>query len=289
VLDASKPVRLIPFQFSLTQTYALEMGQGYMAPCAFGGRVLEEELAITGITNAANAEITAAYHDFEVGELVYLNGIADGALGDYLNNRFWKVTAVVDTDKFTIDADTTGLSAFASAEGGVTRTEASEPPPAPPVVPDPVDPPPPPDTGGGGGGSFCVADDTPFLLANEDRTGPGTEVPAGAVTTADWAWTRHEVTGEWGAFPVSRVEFAILPVLRCLEKGWREPIRATGEHPFEAELGAGPPRWIHARDVGEPAGLTRVAKIEVEGAHTYVSAGVLSHNKRADGNKPGLV
>jgi hypothetical protein len=28
VLDASQPVRLVPFQFSLDQTYALEMGQG---------------------------------------------------------------------------------------------------------------------------------------------------------------------------------------------------------------------------------------------------------------------
>lgn len=45
VIDQTQPTRLVPFQFSLTQTYALEMGQGYMSPCAFGGRLLEEELA----------------------------------------------------------------------------------------------------------------------------------------------------------------------------------------------------------------------------------------------------
>lgn len=31
--------RLVPFQFSLEQSYALEFGNGYMAPCALGGRV----------------------------------------------------------------------------------------------------------------------------------------------------------------------------------------------------------------------------------------------------------
>lgn len=289
VIDGSQPTRIIPFQFSLTQTYALEMGQGYMAPCAFGGRVLEEELALTGITNAANAQITAAFHDYEVGQKIYLKDIADGSLGDFLNNRFWTVMSVVDADNFTIDADTSALSAFDSAEGGITRTEAPDPPPAPPVVPPPVEPPPPPDTGGGGGGGFCVADDTLFLLANADRTGPGAEIAASDVTTADWAWTRHEVTGEWGAFPIARVEFARLPVLRCFAEGWRQPIRATAEHPFEAALGVGPSRWIYARDIGQPAGTARVAKIEVADAHTYVSAGVLSHNKRADAPEDGGV
>jgi len=35
------PYRLIPFQFSLTQAYALEFGDGYMSPLANGGRVLD--------------------------------------------------------------------------------------------------------------------------------------------------------------------------------------------------------------------------------------------------------
>lgn len=41
VINASVPTRLIPFQFSLTQTYILEMGQGYMVPSALGGRILK--------------------------------------------------------------------------------------------------------------------------------------------------------------------------------------------------------------------------------------------------------
>lgn len=153
VINGEEPTRIIPFQFSLTQTYALEMGQGYMSPCAFGGRLLEEELEITGITNAVNAEVEAAFHEYLVGEKVYLDGI-EGEIGDKLNGRFWDVVSVVDDDRFTINASTVGLDAFTAADGGITRVAAPTPPPAPPVVPPPVDPDPPPGVGGGGGGGF---------------------------------------------------------------------------------------------------------------------------------------
>lgn len=151
VLDDSAPNRLMPFQFSLTQTYALEFGQGYMAPCAMGGRVVETELAIAAVSLAANAQITAAYHGFSVGNRVYIQGVA-GEIGELLNGRAWAVLSVVDANNFTIDADTTGLAAFTAATGGITRTIAPAPDPVPPVVPDPVDPDPPPDIIGGGGG-----------------------------------------------------------------------------------------------------------------------------------------
>lgn len=152
VINQSEPTRLVPFQFSLTQTYALEMGQGYMSPCAFGGRLLEQELAITAITNATAAQVTVAYHALAVGDLFYIAGVA-GEMGDLLNGRAWLVLSVVDDDNFTIDADTTGVDAFTSCEGGVTRDEAPTVPTAP-VVPEPVAPPPPPDYFFGGGGSF---------------------------------------------------------------------------------------------------------------------------------------
>ena len=143
VYDASEALRIIPFQFSLDQTYALEMGQGYMRACALGGVVLNEELEITGITNAANAKITAAYHGYSVGNEVYLSGIA-GDLGNYLNGRIARVVSVVDADEFTINIDTTGQAAFTDADGGITRTGAPDPDPTPPTVPPPVSPPVPP-------------------------------------------------------------------------------------------------------------------------------------------------
>jgi hypothetical protein len=166
VLDDSEEQRLIPFQFSLDQTYVLEFGQAYAAPIALGGRVLEQELAITAITSAANAQVTAAFHEYAAGDPIFLTGIA-GAMGLRLNQRTWQVVAVIDENNFTINANTVGVT-FTSATGGITRTEAPPPPPPPPTVPpapDPIEPPPttPPfgDGGGGGGGGGW----------------PGTEIP----------------------------------------------------------------------------------------------------------------
>lgn len=157
VLDASAPNRLIPFQFSLTQSYALEMGQGYMAPCAHGGRVVEEELAITGISNAPQARVSAAFHGYGVGDVVYLSGIA-GGLGDLLNGRAWRITGVTDANginaSFTINADTSTLPVFTAAEGGTNRAAAGPPGSVAPVVPIPIAPPIAPAIRGGGGGAW---------------------------------------------------------------------------------------------------------------------------------------
>lgn len=136
VLDDSEETRLIPFEFSIEQTYAIEFGQAYASPCALGGRVVEEEIAITNISAAANAQITALYHDYSAGDKVFLQGI-NGDMGDLLNGRYWTVVTDVDTDNFTINADTTGLT-FTGSTGGNTRIGAPTPPPAAPTVPTPT-------------------------------------------------------------------------------------------------------------------------------------------------------
>lgn len=141
-------MRLIPFQFSLEQTYVLEMGQGYMRVASAGGMVLEEELLVTGISSQLQAVVTAAYHGYSEGDRVYLTG-GLGAMGEALNNRFWEVVFVGGTDTFTIDADTRGLT-FTGWEGGTARTTDPDPLPPDPVVPPVVTPPDPPVTGGGG-------------------------------------------------------------------------------------------------------------------------------------------
>jgi hypothetical protein len=157
VINSATPARLIPFQFSLTQTYVLEMGQGYMAPCVLGGRVLESEQPITAITNAANARLTIAFHGFATGDLVYLAGVADG-MGALLNFRTWQVMSVPDPGTITINADTTGCPAFSGCAGGIANV-------APPVVVTPPTVPPPAPTVtapsvsyGGGLGTFRLKD-----------------------------------------------------------------------------------------------------------------------------------
>lgn len=148
VRDATLPVRLLPFQFSFEQTYALEMGHGYMRVASGGGMVLNEELAITAITNADSAQVSAAFHGYSAGDEVFLSGIT-GQLGEFLNGRFWPIMSVVNDGAFTIAANTVGKGAFTAASGGITRVGAPDPDPVDPVVPDPVDPPEPPATGGG--------------------------------------------------------------------------------------------------------------------------------------------
>lgn len=262
VLDASQPVRLVPFQFSIEQAYALEMGQGYMRVAALGGLVLHEELQISGISNAAQATVTAAYHGYSVGQQVFLSGI-DGPLGEELNYRFFTVTQILDAHNFQIDANTSAMAAFTSASGGIARTEAPDPDPADPAVPDPVDPPVPPSTGAGGG-NRCVAVNTPILMAN------GSEIMAGSIQVGDMVRTQHEHSMEWGSFPVVAVEVAEEDVFSAVING--RGLVATGNHRVWID------GWVHMRDIGEAAGRALIAKIEVADAHTYVSNGILSHN-----------
>mgnify|MGYP003148635483 CR=1 FL=1 len=122
--------------------------------------------------------------------------------------------------------------------------------------------------------TFCVSDDTPILHAN------GEYAPAAILRVGDMLRTRHETTMEWGDYPIEAIDFIEGEVFMC--KIGQVSIRATGDHRFYISG-----QWIHAKDIGEPAGIARVAKITVSEAHTYISDGVLSHNIKAGG--PGGV
>lgn len=144
-------VRLVPFQFSDEQAYALELGQAYMRPAALGGVVLEEGLLVTAITKASNAQITVAYHDLAVGDQGYLIGI-EGMVE--INDRFLTVLTVVDDNNFTVDFDSTNAGTFTGSGGGTARVGAPPAPPAPPTVPAPLTPPDDPVVGSGSGGGY---------------------------------------------------------------------------------------------------------------------------------------
>lgn len=147
--DPAKPVRLAPFVYSIEQAYVLEFGQAYMRPLALGGVVLNAALTITGITQAANAKVSAAYHGYSVGDQVYFAGVAGMV---EINGRIGTVVTVPDDGSFTVDIDTRGFSAFTGDSGGVTNTAPPDPDPPAPVVPPVVPPSKPPSIGGGGGG-----------------------------------------------------------------------------------------------------------------------------------------
>jgi hypothetical protein len=135
--------RLIPFQFSFEQAYALEMGQGYMRPAANGGMVLEEELAVVSIQNALNPIVNVQYHGYVVGDHLYFTGIA--GMTELNNNAFWRVNAVIDQHNFQLEQSTVAFGVFTGNTGGITRVGAPAAPPAPPVIPPVATPPPAPE------------------------------------------------------------------------------------------------------------------------------------------------
>jgi hypothetical protein len=142
---------LVPFQFSDEQAYALEMAQQVLRPLALGGSVLEEGLHITAITRAATAKITAAYHGYTVGKVIYfaeVTGMVE------INDRFLTVLTVVDVNNFTVNFDSRTASDFIADTGGTIRVAPPTPPTPPPTTPTPTPDPTPPVVGGGGSGRY---------------------------------------------------------------------------------------------------------------------------------------
>ena len=125
----------------------------------------------------------------------------------------------------------------------------------------------------------CPSPDTPILLAN------GLEVRAGDLKVGDKVRTSHEKTGTWGNYPVSRVQIVRSPRL-CLILDQGRFI-CSPSHKFSTGSD-----WKEARDFRAGDTLQQrtilasvnledgdVVSITVDDAHTYVSQGLLSHNK----------
>lgn len=155
----SATAKLIPFQFSDDQAYALEFGQAYMRPLALGGAVLETGLKVTAITKAANAKIAATKHGYKVGDQVYFKDI-EGMVE--INDRFLTVVSVVDANNFTIDIDSTGFSTF-TGDTGQVNTETPPPEADPPPIPTPEPRPDPPVVGSVSAGGYLNNGGTPDL------------------------------------------------------------------------------------------------------------------------------
>lgn len=68
------PPRLIPFQFSIVQGFSLELGDNYLRFVFQGGYVLETPLAITGVTQADPAVVSAT-NTYADGDWVFVSGV----------------------------------------------------------------------------------------------------------------------------------------------------------------------------------------------------------------------
>jgi hypothetical protein len=134
--DVTKNTRYFPFQYNMEQAYVMALEDERMRLLAGGGVIIEENVKITAITKAANAQITMAYHGYEVGDRIFFYGITGMT---ELNGQSGIVISVQDANNFTVNINTTGYTTFISSDG----IDRSGPKPAPPT-PEPPPPPPPP-------------------------------------------------------------------------------------------------------------------------------------------------
>ncbi len=148
--DVESTPRYIPFQFNIEQAYVMSLDEGFMRLLTGGGQVIEDNLLITAITLAANAQVTAAFHAYVVGDKLFFYGVTGMA---EINGRVGTVMSVIDPNNFTVDIDTTTFSTFVTSSGTArvgapAPTPTPTPPPTPPALPDP-----PETTDGGGSGT----------------------------------------------------------------------------------------------------------------------------------------
>ena len=112
--DQSKRVRMLPFIFSQTQAFALEVGEGYTRPFTLSGRILQTTQAITAISKANPAVVTYAGADsYANGNRILLSSVVGMT---QVNNREF-IVAGVNTAANTFQlqgVDSTGYDAYVS-------------------------------------------------------------------------------------------------------------------------------------------------------------------------------
>lgn len=115
VKDSARATRLIPWQFSSTQAYILELGHQTLRFIRDGGYILEAAKTITAVTHANPTVVTSAAHGFSDGDEVYVTAVG-GATG--LNARNFRVTNKT-TDTFEL-VDLYGVAVSTLAMGAYT-------------------------------------------------------------------------------------------------------------------------------------------------------------------------
>lgn len=120
--DSTKGIRLIPFIFSVDQSYVLEFGESYIRFIDDGEYIKESNQTITGITQADPAVVTtSAAHGYSNGDEVQLATVVGMT---EVNVRNFKVNNVTGTtfelqDLGGTDIDSTGYGAYVS--GGISQ------------------------------------------------------------------------------------------------------------------------------------------------------------------------
>jgi len=121
VKTSSLFTRLIPFEFSTTQTYILEFGNLYIRFYKDDGAILEGNKTITAITNANPGVVTSASHGFSNGDNVVISSV--GGMTQVNGKRFKVANVATNTfelqDVDGVNVNTTSYSTYTS--GGVAN------------------------------------------------------------------------------------------------------------------------------------------------------------------------
>jgi hypothetical protein len=121
VKTSSAKTRLIPFEFSTEQSYALEFGNNYIRFYKDNGAVLEANKTITAITKANPGVVTSTSHGFANGDTIVITGVVGMT---QVNGKRFKV-ANVATNTFElqdIDGNNVNTSSYTTyVSGGVAN------------------------------------------------------------------------------------------------------------------------------------------------------------------------
>jgi len=121
VASSANKTRLIPFEFSTTQTYMLEFSNLKMRVYKDDGSVLEGDKTISGITQANPAVVTATSHGYSNGDEVVISGVV--GMTEVNGKRFLVADKTTNTfelqNKDGTDINSSAFTAYSS--GGVSN------------------------------------------------------------------------------------------------------------------------------------------------------------------------
>jgi len=121
VANSANKTRLIPFEFSTTQTYMLEFSNLKMRVYKDSGAVLEGDKTITAITKANPAVVTATSHGYSNGDEVVITAV--GGMTEVNGKRFLVADKTTNTfelqDKDGVDINSSTFTTYTS--GGVSN------------------------------------------------------------------------------------------------------------------------------------------------------------------------
>lgn len=117
VKASSAKTRLVPFEFSTTQAYVLELGNQYVRFYKEQGAILEANKTISGATAANPCVITATSHGYANGDEVFISSVVGMT---QLNGKYYKVknksTNTFElTDIDDVNINSTNFTAYSSA------------------------------------------------------------------------------------------------------------------------------------------------------------------------------